>query len=229
MLAETYIKQNCAAVERLFLQLQPTATLSQFPLKTCKKKKKNEIFYAIIFSQCYTAITGRLSDFWKWSVLIHLSTFFLFPLGPIKGQNQEFPLQPNTTSQNWDSQGRPGVSASAVLAGHTSWYFTSSTVGPQERAPHQPYSHPLHHLPALLAWSRLGRGHITHFYIKFTTVIIMAVLYADFRQQETFLASPFSLREASICTPFRWLVLLSSGHCHMPYSMCQANSIIRDS
>lgn len=62
MLAETYIKQNCAAVERLFLQLQPTATLSQFPLKTCKKKK-NEIFYATIFSQRYIAITGRLSDF----------------------------------------------------------------------------------------------------------------------------------------------------------------------
>lgn len=71
-------------------------------------------------------------------------------------------------------------------------------------------------------WSWLRSGHTACFYFKCITVILTALFYSDFKQQETCACLSSLLTRSLNLYLMRWLVFLSVDHCHMPNQMCQA-------
>lgn len=71
-------------------------------------------------------------------------------------------------------------------------------------------------------WNWLRSGHTACFYFKCITVILTALFYSDFKQQETCACLSSLLTRSLNLYLMRWLVFLSADHCHMPNQMCQA-------
>lgn len=75
---------------------------------------------------------------------------------------------------------------------------------------------------AVTVWNWLGSGYTACFYTKCIAVILTALFYSDFKQQETFACLSTLLTRSLNLYLMRGLVFLWAAHCHIPNQMCQA-------